>query len=150
MHRVSDQSSTIPIHYGLRAFEESFKNRPDHDLVCDQQNEPSTYRSVKIRVEDVNITTAYESQKAAAEEELELLQHLECHNNGKANRVGDINSRHSDWDTGNNRGRQLEMGNNEWMGRKHHLKSLHAQVSMTTAPRYIHGQKSTNRSRYPR
>lgn len=110
IHRISEHSSTTPIHDLLRGFCEAALNiNPvmNYQMIC--KTCESTCQSVTIPVSDVNITTANVSTKATVEEELELLEQVEIHNNGKAIIVGEINERHSDWDTEySTRGRQLK------------------------------------------
>lgn len=53
-----------------------------------------TYESVKIRIGDINISTAYLSPRATIEVRVELLQHVESHKSQKAITVGGINARH--------------------------------------------------------
>lgn len=99
----------------------------------------TTYRNGTRLICDVNITTAYVSPKATADETLELLQPVEGHNNGKPVVDGDIKEEHTNWETRNNSSVRPRKSGPQGMGRTYRdLEIVPAQPSMPEAPRHIH------------
>lgn len=108
--RECKQSTTIPIHDGLRGFGvSSVKSSPIVNYCMISKTAQSTYQSVTILTCDVKIAAAYVFPKTTAEEELELVQHAKSHNNWNAILVGDMNLKQLDCGTERiTRGRWLE------------------------------------------